>query len=77
VLAAWFMGGWLFEQFQQTNAARWLQMLLGAFVVSLLVSLPVLGALFGLLVVFTGLGALLLERHALWQQVRVESATAI
>lgn len=77
VLAAWFVGGWLFDQFQQPNAARWLRMIVGAFVVSVLVSLPLLGALFGLLIVLAGLGALLLERRAMWQQVRAEMASVV
>jgi multidrug efflux pump subunit AcrB len=64
VLASWLVGDWLLKQFHREHAARWARMLAGALAVSLLISLPLIGALFGLLVVLGGLGALLLERRA-------------
>jgi MFS family permease len=77
VFVSWWVGGWLCEQFQQPQTVRWWRMLLGTFVVALLVALPVVGALFGLLIMLVGLGALLLERRETWEQVRVERASAM
>lgn len=58
-LAAWISGKWLLGRFNPALAEhRFLPLLLGAVLVGLLVSLPGLGWLFGLLIMFFGLGAL-------------------
>lgn len=72
VFAAWFVGGWLLVQFNRPQASRWLRIIVGALAVSLLVSLPLIGGLFGLCILLAGLGALLLERRASWRQLPME-----
>lgn len=72
VFAAWFVGGWLLSQFNRPQPTRWVRIIVGALVVSLLVSLPWIGGLFGLCILLAGLGALLLERRASWRQLPAE-----
>lgn len=58
-LTAWISGKWLLARFNPALAEhRFLPLLLGAALVGLLVSLPGFGWLFGLLIMFFGLGAL-------------------
>lgn len=58
-LTAWISGKWLLARFNPALAEhRFLPLLLGAVLVGLLVSLPGFGWLFGLLIMFFGLGAL-------------------
>lgn len=72
VFAAWFIGGWLLAQFKQPQAARWVRMIVGALAVSLFVSVPLFGVLFGLLVLLAGLGALLQGWRASWRPLPAE-----
>jgi hypothetical protein len=65
VLSAAFVsyriGLWLFERVHRTGVSRWSAMILGALVVSLGVSLPIVGWVVALGVVLTGAGALAVE----------------
>lgn len=72
VFAACFVGGWVLGQFNRPQASRWMRMVVGALAVSWLVSLPWLGALFGLCILLARWGALLLEQRASWRQLPAE-----
>jgi cytoskeletal protein CcmA (bactofilin family) len=65
VLSAAFVsyriGLWLFERVRRTGVSRWRAMVVGALVVSLGVSLPIVGWVVALAVVLTGVGALAVE----------------
>jgi len=65
VLSAAFVsyriGLWVFDRLHRTGVSRWAAMLVGAFLVSLAISLPMVGGLIALAVVLIGAGALAVE----------------
>ncbi|MFO7286314.1 MAG: hypothetical protein LOD94_01955 [Gammaproteobacteria bacterium] len=63
VFVAYRLGDWLLELFGRPEASRYLCMLVGAIVLALAMSLPILGGIVALVALVLGLGALLLERR--------------
>jgi hypothetical protein len=65
VLSAAFVsyriGLWVFDRLHRTGVSRWAAMLVGAFLISLAISLPMVGGLIALAVVLIGAGALAVE----------------
>lgn len=70
VFVSYEIGSWLLDRFRRYGAQPWQRLAVGAAIVSLAVSLPVIGWLLALLVVMLGVGALFLERR---QAVRMAS----
>lgn len=63
VFVAYHVGTWLLDALHRQHASRWLRMVAGVFLVSLLVSLPWIGGIAQLIVLLLGFGALVLERR--------------
>lgn len=63
VFVAYLVGTWIFNALHRQNASRWLRMIAGVFLVSLLISLPWIGGIAQLIVLLLGFGALVLERR--------------
>jgi cytoskeletal protein CcmA (bactofilin family) len=76
VLSAAFVsyriGLWVFDRLHRTGVSRWAAMLVGAFIVSLAISLPMVGGLIALAVVLIGAGALAVE----WRDRRLQMQPA-
>lgn len=76
VLSAAFVsyriGLWVFDRLHRTGVSRWAAMLVGAFLVSLAISLPMVGGLIALAVVLIGAGALAVE----WRDRRLRMQPA-
>jgi hypothetical protein len=76
VLSAAFVsyriGLWVFDRLHRTGVSRWAAMLVGAFLVSLAISLPMVGGLIALAVVSIGAGALAVE----WRDRRLRMQPA-
>jgi cytoskeletal protein CcmA (bactofilin family) len=76
VLSAAFVsyriGLWVFDRLHRTGVSRWAAMLVGAFLVSLAISLPMVGGLIALTVVLIGAGALAVE----WRDRRLRMQPA-
>jgi len=68
IVVAWIGGKWMLGRFNPALADHkvW-PMLVGVFIVALLVALPFVGWIFGLVIMFLGLGALWLWGRDLWQ----------
>jgi hypothetical protein len=64
------IGLWVFDRLHRTGASRWSAMIVGALLVSLGVSLPMVGWLIALAVVLTGGGALAVD----WRDRRMQRA---
>jgi hypothetical protein len=62
VFVSYRVGEWLLKRMRRVPAARWLRMVLGMLVVSLGISLPLVGWAVALTVMIIGTGAILLER---------------
>ncbi|MGD9562546.1 MAG: hypothetical protein AB7F88_10605 [Pyrinomonadaceae bacterium] len=69
VYVAYTAGGWLLGLAKYPEASPWPRMIIGALVVSLLVSLPWVGWLIQLVVLILGFGAVMLERWDLRRQL--------
>jgi hypothetical protein len=76
VLSAAFVsyriGLWVFDRLHRTGVSRWAAMLVGALLVSLAISLPMVGGLIALAVVLIGAGALAVE----WRDRRLRMQPA-
>jgi hypothetical protein len=68
-IVSYRLGLWLFERLHRTGVSRWSAMILGALVVSLAVSVPVVGSVVALAVVLAGAGALTVE----WRDRRLRT----
>ena len=64
VFVAFRVGDWLLTRSHRVTVSRWAPLALGVLIVSLLISLPVVGAIVSLVVVLLGAGALFLERRS-------------
>jgi hypothetical protein len=64
VFVSYRVGSWLLDRAGRPGASRWVRMAAGAFVVSLGMSLPLVGWVLALLVLLVGTGALALERRS-------------
>jgi cytoskeletal protein CcmA (bactofilin family) len=58
------VGRWLLERAHRTQASPWVQVLLGALVVSLAISVPMVGWAIALAVIVAGMGAFVLEERS-------------
>lgn len=58
------VGGWLLERFHRSSASSWMRVTLGALVVSLAMTVPVVGWLVALAVVIVGTGAFVVDQRA-------------
>jgi len=68
ILVAWLSGKWIINRFNPTLVEHKLwPLLLGTAVVALAIAIPYVGWLFGLIVMFLGLGALWFWGQGLWQ----------
>jgi hypothetical protein len=68
ILVGWLSGKWIISRFNPSLAEnRFWPLALGVFIVALAVALPFVGWLFGLAVMFLGLGALWIWGRDLWQ----------
>lgn len=68
IVVAWLSGKWIIGRFNPTLAEHkvW-PLVLGVIIVALVVAIPFVGWIFGLVVMFLGLGALWLWGRDLWQ----------
>lgn len=68
IVVAWLSGKWIISRFNPTLAEHkvW-PLVLGVIIVALVVAIPFVGWIFGLVVMFLGLGALWLWGRDLWQ----------
>jgi hypothetical protein len=67
ILVGWLSGKWIINRFNPAIAEhRFWPLALGVFIVALAIALPFVGWLFGLVVMFLGLGALWLWGRDLW-----------
>jgi hypothetical protein len=68
IVVAWLSGKWIISRFNPTLAKHkvW-PLVLGVIIVALVVAIPFVGWIFGLIVMFLGLGALWLWGRDLWQ----------
>ena len=57
------VGGWLLDRAHRVNASPWARVMLGALVVSLAISAPMVGWVLALAVIVAGTGALLLDQR--------------
>ena len=68
LLAAIFVsyrtGDWLVARLHRVRASTWVRMILGVLVISLAISLPMVGMVFAAIVLIIGAGALVLERRS-------------
>ena len=71
-LVSYRIGLWVFDRLHRTGVSRWAAMLVGAFLVSLAISLPMVGGLIALAIVLTGAGALAVE----WRDRRLRMQPA-
>ena len=71
-LVSYRIGLWVFDRLHRTGVSRWAAMLVGAFLVSLAISLPMVGGLIALAVVLIGAGALAVE----WRDRRLRMQPA-
>jgi hypothetical protein len=62
------VGSWILDRAHRSGASRWAQLALGVLVVSLAITMPLVGWILALAVVAAGTGALLLEERALSEQ---------
>lgn len=62
VFVSYRVGEWLLQRLNRPHASRWARMALGALVVSLGITLPIVGWVILLAVLIEGVGALVLER---------------
>jgi cytoskeletal protein CcmA (bactofilin family) len=65
VFVAHRVGGWLLERAHRTGSSRWARVTLGVLVVSLAITVPMVGWVVALAVVMAGTGALVLEERTL------------
>lgn len=61
VFTSYRTGSWLLDRMHRSNASRWARLLLGVFIVSIGINLPVVGWIFGVVVLIAGVGALMLR----------------
>lgn len=68
IVVAWLSGKWILRRFnpELANHKVW-PMLVGVIIIALLVAIPFVGWIFGMVVMFLGLGALWLWGRDLWQ----------
>jgi hypothetical protein len=64
VFVAHGVGGWLLERAHRTGSSPWARVALGALVVSLAITVPIVGWVAAIAVVVAGTGALVLEQRA-------------
>lgn len=64
VLVSLRVGDWTLARMRRDAASRWLPLTIGVLMLTLLMSLPVVGALVSVLVVIWGAGAIVLERRS-------------
>jgi cytoskeletal protein CcmA (bactofilin family) len=57
------VGGWLLERAHRTNSSPWARVTLGALIVSLAITVPMVGWVMALVVIVAGTGALVLEQR--------------
>ena len=70
VFIAFLVGEWFLKQIKRPENSNWLKIVCGALIVTLVMSLPWIGVLAKLAVMFFGTGAFLLERRDLMRQLR-------
>lgn len=63
VFVSYRLGDWILTRAHRSDVSRWMPILLGVIVLSLAMSIPVLGPLVSVVVVTWGLGAIVLERR--------------
>jgi len=71
VFVSYRTGDWLMERFHRMKSSVWTRMILGALIISIGISLPIVGFVVTLLVVIVGAGALVMERRS--QRVHADS----
>jgi len=74
VFVSYLVGGWLLTRMKRPSSSPYTRLLLGAVVIALLASLPFVGWIFQLLILMSGLGALLLERRDWYLKVHPEAS---
>lgn len=67
---SYFVGDWFLRQIKRWENSNWLKIVFGALLVTFVMSLPWLGGLAKLAVMFFGVGAFLLERRDLFGKMR-------
>jgi hypothetical protein len=72
VFVSYLVGGWLLNRMKRQESSPYIRLILGALVIALLASLPLIGWGFQLVILMTGLGALLLERRDSYQKIQPE-----
>ncbi len=64
VFVSYRTGDWLVARLHRLHTSIWVRMILGVLVVSLAISLPMVGMVFAGIVLIIGAGALVLERRS-------------
>jgi cytoskeletal protein CcmA (bactofilin family) len=72
IIVAWLSGKWILARVKPEIAGnKFLPLIIGVVIITLLVALPYIGWLFGLIIMFIGLGALWIWGYELWQARKV------
>ena len=71
VFVSYRTGDWLMERFHRLQSSVWVRMIVGVLIVSIGISLPMIGLIVTAIVVIVGAGALTLERRS--QRVHAHS----
>jgi hypothetical protein len=74
VFVSYLVGGWLLNRMKRQESSPYTRLMLGALVIALLASLPLIGWAFQLVILMAGLGALLLERRDSYQKIQPEAS---